>query len=242
MIILVILSVTAFVAAGVQVKAGEVGEWGTFTVATVNCSTKVCTVVGDFKGVKYVKANIILGNEAGEDVGDQVAAWYSPSEGRDGAVISSVVPEPGGPIGTAAIVVGAAFTLLRLRGRIDPEGRQAALCGLAVLEAGRLRTWVGRVRYCLGEPCTEGVRGAGGSSRPVLRVVPSGSSPCKGQACLFVSWLPSGASLEACSRSRNGRPAPPPGNGCDAGRQVARDAASQGAWESYERGNGVGAR
>ncbi len=47
----------------------------------------------------------------------------------------AAVPEPGGPIDAATIVVGAAFTLLRLAGRIDPEGRQAALRGLAVLEA-----------------------------------------------------------------------------------------------------------
>ncbi len=54
MIILLVLGVAAFIAAGVQIKAGEVGEWGTFTVTTVNCSTKVCTVSGDFRGVKYV--------------------------------------------------------------------------------------------------------------------------------------------------------------------------------------------
>lgn len=44
------------------------------------------------------------------------------------------VPEPGGPIDAATIVVGAAFTLLRLTGRIDPAGREAALRALGVLE------------------------------------------------------------------------------------------------------------
>ncbi|QGF23607.1 hypothetical protein [Raineyella fluvialis] len=47
----------------------------------------------------------------------------------------AAVPEPGGPIDAATIVVGAAFTLLRLSGRIDTDGRAAALRGLAVLEA-----------------------------------------------------------------------------------------------------------
>ncbi|WOQ18321.1 hypothetical protein [Raineyella sp. W15-4] len=47
----------------------------------------------------------------------------------------AAVPEPGGPIDVATIVVGAAFTLLRLSGRIDPAGREAALQNLAVLEA-----------------------------------------------------------------------------------------------------------
>ncbi|MEA5155739.1 hypothetical protein [Raineyella sp.] len=47
-----------------------------------------------------------------------------------------------GPSGVSAatIVVGAAVTLLRLSGRIDPPGRAAALHSLAVLEGTYSRT------------------------------------------------------------------------------------------------------
>ncbi|QGF23602.1 hypothetical protein [Raineyella fluvialis] len=119
-IILLTLGVAAFVAAGVQIKAGEVGEWGTFTVTTVNCSTKVCTVSGDFRGVKYVKTRIILGNEAGEDVGDEVAAWYSPNEGRDGVAYRApwrwwIAPFVTILFGLAVLVLAFDSAMTRLR-------------------------------------------------------------------------------------------------------------------------------
>ncbi|GLI27263.1 hypothetical protein ARHIZOSPH14_15050 [Agromyces rhizosphaerae] len=43
------------------------------------------------------------------------------------------IPEPGGPIDAATIVVGAGFTVLRLTGNIDEAGRRQTLRALEVL-------------------------------------------------------------------------------------------------------------
>lgn len=44
------------------------------------------------------------------------------------------IPEPGGDVDVATIVLGAGFTLLRLTGQIDPEGRSLVLAALDVLQ------------------------------------------------------------------------------------------------------------
>ncbi|MGW5237602.1 hypothetical protein ACWEOW_01575 [Monashia sp. NPDC004114] len=45
------------------------------------------------------------------------------------------IPEPGGDVDGATIVLGAGFTLLRLTGHIDSEGRRLVLAALRVLES-----------------------------------------------------------------------------------------------------------
>lgn len=44
------------------------------------------------------------------------------------------IPEPGGDVDGATIVLGAGFTLLRLTGQIDGEGRRLVLASLDVLQ------------------------------------------------------------------------------------------------------------
>jgi hypothetical protein len=44
------------------------------------------------------------------------------------------IPESGGEVDVATIVLGAGFTLLRLTGHIDSEGRGLVLAALRVLE------------------------------------------------------------------------------------------------------------
>lgn len=44
------------------------------------------------------------------------------------------IPEPGGDVDVATIVLGAGFTLLRLTGQIDGEGRQLVFASLDVLQ------------------------------------------------------------------------------------------------------------
>lgn len=45
----------------------------------------------------------------------------------------STIPQPGGQIDAAVITIGAGFTLLRLTGRIDAEGKALTLKALDVL-------------------------------------------------------------------------------------------------------------
>ena len=52
------------------------------------------------------------------------AAWTSPAPG---------IPGPGGQSDAATIVVGTGFTLLRLTGRIDDEGRRLTTKALDAL-------------------------------------------------------------------------------------------------------------
>jgi len=45
------------------------------------------------------------------------------------------IPQPGGQVDAATITIGAGFTLLRLTGRIDEQGRQRTLTALDILIA-----------------------------------------------------------------------------------------------------------
>lgn len=47
------------------------------------------------------------------------------------------IPRPGGQVDAATITIGAGFTLLRLTGRIDDEGRRQTLMALDIL----IRRW-----------------------------------------------------------------------------------------------------
>lgn len=60
---------------------------------------------------------------------EEAAELFSLLDARD----ASGVPTPGGGVDAATIVVGAAFTLLRLTGHIDEVGREHAMRALDVL-------------------------------------------------------------------------------------------------------------
>lgn len=88
-------------------------------------------------------ADLIVGSGFAELVS---SAGVDPGEG---------VPEPGGLLDAATIVVGAGFTLLRLTGQIDDEGKRETLRALDILidfydsppelllQRDDLRSWVG---------------------------------------------------------------------------------------------------
>lgn len=79
------MGVGTLVWAGVGLAAGPAGEWGTFTVRSVDCSKKYCTYVGDFGGVRYSEDGILLGNGDAEDaVDEKLDAWYVPGDGEAG--------------------------------------------------------------------------------------------------------------------------------------------------------------
>lgn len=62
------------------------------------------------------------------------AAGHRVSVSSDSSQAGLRIPEPGGDVDVATIVLGAGFTLLRLTGQIDPEGRSLVLAALDVLQ------------------------------------------------------------------------------------------------------------
>lgn len=67
---------------------------------------------------------------AKDDLMREQPTWF---ESQFDAEAPPGIPEPGGPIDAATVVIGAAFSLLRLDGHIDEAGRQQTLRALDVL-------------------------------------------------------------------------------------------------------------